>query len=100
MLGFFRIARAMRIVRVLRTVRHLKQLRHLISGIFATLASSFWALTILALIIYVFSIAFTEAATRYLYGGSSCTGAWSADDHCANVHYFFGSLQQSCLTLF
>ena len=56
-----RITRVVRTVRLIRLFRFVLALRTLITSIFSTLKSLFWALILLALIVYVFAVLFAQA---------------------------------------
>jgi len=95
LLSLLRMTRSLRLVRVLRVIRNLRPLTILIGTILATLLQVFWALFLLSIIIYTFSVAFTLGAAEYLYGQAECT-----DPNCEVVLWFFGTLPTSFSTLF
>jgi len=94
-LSLLRMARLFRLVRVLRSLRNLRRLTTLIRTLCATLTACFWALTLLSIIIYVFSVAFTLAAAKYLHGDTECIGP-----QCILIFTHFGTLTRSFATLF
>ena len=61
-----RLTRILKTVRVIRLFRFVLALRTLITSIFSTLKSLFWALMLLTLIVYVFAILFAQAISDYL----------------------------------
>jgi len=77
-----RITRFVRTLRIPRVIRFITALRTLIYSIVATLKSLVWALVLLAMIIYVFAIVFTQSTTDHvlLHGESSLplTMYWSS----------------------
>ena len=65
----FRIIRLTRLVKAVRLVRILRfvmAFRMLIASILNTLKSLFWALMLLALIVYVFAVLFTQAVNDHM----------------------------------
>ncbi|CAE7254642.1 Cacna1h [Symbiodinium sp. CCMP2456] len=90
-----RITRFLKTLRLVRVFRFVMALRTLITSILYTLRSLFWALVLLALIIYVFSVLLAQAVGDYL--------ADSADlDETLVVEAtkYFGSLPYTMLSLF
>ncbi|CAE7227049.1 CAC [Symbiodinium natans] len=61
-----RITRIVKAVRLMRIFRFVMALRMLVSSIVNTLKSLFWALVLLALIVYVFGVVFAQATNDYL----------------------------------
>lgn len=64
--AILRIARMARLIRIVRVLRFSPQLRVLLFMIFESIKSLGWLMCILAVILYIFSICFTMAATEYL----------------------------------
>mmetsp|Transcript_13108 Transcript_13108/g.31267 ORF Transcript_13108/g.31267 Transcript_13108/m.31267 type:complete len:532 (-) Transcript_13108:301-1896(-) len=87
-----RLTRLTRIVRILRVARFLRPLRTLVQSILGTLKALIWAMLLLALINYVFSIIFTDVV-----GNFSVDFPHEDDETLQN---YFGTLQYSSLTLF
>lgn len=85
-----RITRAVRTLRVTRLIRFVASLRTLITSILATLQSLMWALLLLFILIYGVAIAFTEAATDYLFQNGEDPA----------MEAFWGSLPQAMFTLY
>jgi len=83
----------LRIIRVFRVFRFFRELSLLALMIVDSLYSLTWALILLMIIIYVFSICFTTMATDYikLQNGSTLV--------VSEVHRYFGSLPSSIYTL-
>ena len=92
-LRILRMTRLTRIFRVIRVVRFFRSLRTLVFSIVNTLKSLFWAMLLLALIMYVFGILFTDIANNYIIEGG-------AADATAKLQTYFGSLHVSVHTLF
>lgn len=68
-LSYTRLVRGVHMVRVLRVIRVMRffrELRVMVSSIVQSLVSLSWALGLLLLIMYLFTIAFTHAATAYI----------------------------------
>merc|ERR1712176_1015114 len=61
-----KIVKMLRIVRVFRMFRFFRELNIMAFMIVNSMKPLFWALTMLAIILYVFSIVFTSRATDYL----------------------------------
>jgi len=96
-LRILRMTRLTRIFRVIRVVRFFRSLRTLVFSIVNTLKSLFWAMLLLALIMYVFGILFTDVSNNHIVEGGA---AESAKDEIARLETYFGSLHVSVHTLF
>jgi len=98
-----RIARIFRIFRVARIVRFVRALRALIYSILCTIKSVMWAMLLLAIIIYVFALVFTQAVSEYIvinsieYDGEDIEACGSDE---AILLMYWGSLPISMFTLF
>jgi len=71
-LTYARLLRGFRMVRVLRVIRVMRlfrELRLMVCSIIQSLVSLSWALLLLLLIMYLFTILFMHAATQYLHEG-------------------------------
>jgi len=93
-----RILRILRIVRILRVVRvlHLiSELRTIVSSIVGSFKSLGWTVLLLALMIYIVAVYFTQSTTAHMVAikGSNMT----KDDE--DLQYFFGSLPRTGLSL-
>jgi len=95
--------RVLRVVRILRSLRMLRLMRfaHLIRKLrFITLAivncstTLMWAVLVLVLVTFVFSILFLNASAQYI------ADAEGNDLHVEEMRVFFGSLFMTMLTLF
>lgn len=64
--AILRIVRMARLIRIVRVLRFSPQLRMLLFMIFESVKSLLWLLLTLVVILYIFSICFTMAATDYL----------------------------------
>ncbi|CAE7259013.1 unnamed protein product [Symbiodinium natans] len=60
-----RVTRVLKIAQLLRIFRFVMALRTLVQSIFHTLKALVWALLLLALIVYVFAVIFTQAVSDY-----------------------------------
>lgn len=88
------MGRLLRVIRVVRVVRVFKALRTLVHSLVDTTKSLVWAMLLLALIVYIFSILFTDVVLDHLqYDGTSSIG----DEKLA---MYFGTIFSSCTTLF
>jgi hypothetical protein len=95
MLRVVRISRLVRVCRVIRVVGFITALRTLVDSIACTLKSLGWALLLLAMIIYVFGILFTQAVVDFVYSNGHAD-----DPGDQELLFFFGSLGVSTLTLY
>ena len=83
-----------KVVRVFRVVKFFRSLRTLVQSLMGTMKSLFWAMILLALIIYIFSILFTDAVIDYVRE----SGVVELND--TVLEQSFGTLYESYLTLF
>lgn len=99
-----RITRLIRIFRITRIMRFVRALRTLVFSILCTLKSLIWAMLLLLLIVYVFGIIFTQAASDYLVGKGiyvdALPSAWAPPDEIISLRRYWGSLSTSMFTLF
>ena len=91
-----RFAELRKTVRVIRLFRFVLALRTLITSIFSTLKSLFWALMLLTLIVYVFAILFAQAINDHLQ--TSAETFDEADLWATKTYY--GDLANTMLSLF
>ncbi|CAJ1331610.1 unnamed protein product [Effrenium voratum] len=91
-----RITRIVKVVRLMRVFRFVLAFRTLIASIADTLKSLFWALMLLATIVYVFAVLFTQAVNDFLRDESS---SMSSDEEELAMKYF-ASLGDTMLSLF
>ncbi|CAE7216695.1 Scn11a, partial [Symbiodinium natans] len=81
-----RVARVLRITRLIRVTRlaklmlWLKALRTLLYSVFVTLKSLVWAMVLLVLIMYVFAILLTQAATERMRELQAPDAEWTDSD--------------------
>ncbi|CAE7319879.1 unnamed protein product [Symbiodinium sp. CCMP2592] len=100
-----RVARVLRITRLIRVTRlaklmlWLKALRTLLYSVFVTLKSLVWALVLLVLIMYVFAILLTQAATDRIREMQAAPDFEWTDSDLA-LKDFWGSLGDAVSTLF
>eukprot|EP00971_Amphidinium_carterae_P313583 6232363-Amphidinium_carterae.1 len=69
--GYVRLLKTVRMVRVLRVIRVLRlfrELRRMVTSILSSMAALCWALFLLLIIMYVFSVIFMQAGVVYLDG--------------------------------
>lgn len=89
-----RITRLFKAVRLMRIFRFVRALQTLITSILHTLKSLFWAVVLLGLIVYVFSVLFTQIVNDELLDGN-----WSFEQKQQALRYF-GDLYRTMLSLF
>jgi len=92
-----RITRIVKTVRLMRVFRFVLALRTLIHSIIHTLKSLFWALVLLALIVYVFALIFTQAVHGHMDEESSNQ---MSDEDLQNAQRYYGSLSVTMFSLF
>lgn len=92
-LRLLRFGRIVRVVRIVRVARLFRSLRTLINSLVGTLKSLFWSLLLLALIMYMFGILFTDAVLDH-------RNELNFADETSNLSKFFGGLYPSIVTLF
>jgi len=85
----FRITRLLQLIRSVRLVRFISAFRELVLSVIDTVRQVVWAMLLLVLMIYSFGILFTDMALQYLEETSDPV-----------LDNFFGSVYQSCSTLF
>lgn len=96
-----RLSRLMRLFRIGRIVRFVRSLRTLVISILSTLKSVFWSMLLLVIIMYVFAILFTQAASDYQVSidiGGEDPGLDPPDAELLEYHW--GSLGDAILTLY
>eukprot|EP00747_Dinoflagellata_sp_TGD_P216324 gnl/TRDRNA2_/TRDRNA2_88893_c0_seq1.p1 gnl/TRDRNA2_/TRDRNA2_88893_c0~~gnl/TRDRNA2_/TRDRNA2_88893_c0_seq1.p1 ORF type:complete len:719 (+),score=148.61 gnl/TRDRNA2_/TRDRNA2_88893_c0_seq1:49-2205(+) len=107
--SFVRIIRMLRLVKVLRIIRvlrFLRELRMMLCCVFNSMVSLMWAMLLLALIMFLFSICCMQGATLYLTalndeemeaaqqpGADGQAALWS------EFHTYYGSLGTTALTM-
>eukprot|EP00913_Durusdinium_trenchii_P014094 g13228.t1 len=92
------MGRLLRVFRVIRVVRIFKALRKLVASLVDTTKSLIWAMFLLGLIIYIFSILFTDIVLDFLEENLNNTSA-DADVQ-DNLQWYFGNIYTSGETLF
>lgn len=96
-----RVTRLMRLFRIGRIVKFIRSLRLLVYSILSTLKTVFWAMLLLAIIIYVFAILFTQAVSDYKVALDVGLVDALMDEELHDVlTYHWGSLADSMLSLF
>eukprot|EP00929_Paragymnodinium_shiwhaense_P120580 TRINITY_DN9253_c0_g5_i1.p1 TRINITY_DN9253_c0_g5~~TRINITY_DN9253_c0_g5_i1.p1 ORF type:complete len:549 (+),score=89.20 TRINITY_DN9253_c0_g5_i1:118-1764(+) len=88
---FVRLLRLLRIVRLLRVLNLVEELQQIIISLVGSLSSLAWVLMLLAVLVYFFSVLFTQMALVNI----------SPDDpDFERIIHFFGSIPRTALTLF
>ncbi|CAE7670060.1 Scn11a [Symbiodinium pilosum] len=93
-----RLGRLVRVVRIVRVVKLFRALRTLVYSLLGTLKSLFWSFLLLALIIYIFGILFTDVVLNHLW--EQAEQGISVDTDTDEVRFYFGTLYVSIITLF
>lgn len=88
-----RIARVARVVRAIRIMRFLRGFKVLIDAIYGTLCSCVWALLLLLIIIYVFSLIFAQFSSDFLAGKTDRQSEYEV------LEFYFGNFSSSMFTL-
>eukprot|EP00434_Breviolum_minutum_P026505 symbB.v1.2.023431.t1/scaffold2143.1/size88057/2 len=100
-LRLVRITRIVKVARLARVLRFVMALRTLISSIIYTLKSLIWAMILLGLIVYVFSVLFAQAVGDALIQYSTGSPDNVLDDvDIAGMRRYFGTLEDTMLSLF
>jgi len=97
-------------VRLLKIARYLtffRELRLMIFGLIASMRSLLWSFVMLALVVYIFSIVFVQAAIVFLQkdNGAKCAhlqndnSCPNEEDLCCEFKTYFGSVEVSMRTL-
>lgn len=86
-----RVLRLVRITRLIRVLRMVHELRTLVASIMGSFKSLGWTLLLLMIVIYTFSVLFTQIVLDRLK---------SDPPHADALHRWFGSLARTALTLF
>lgn len=100
-MSFLRICRVFRLIRVVRLVRTVKWLRSLRTMLFAIIKSMsclLWAFVMILLVMFVFGIIFGNAAASYFETLDLNDPKEVANAE--NLHTLFGSMYESCVSLF
>jgi len=66
LLRAIRVSRMLQMLRIIRMMRYIRDLWHMVCSIMQSLGSISWALLLLLIIMYLFTIAFMQAALMYL----------------------------------
>eukprot|EP00929_Paragymnodinium_shiwhaense_P071906 TRINITY_DN36514_c0_g1_i1.p1 TRINITY_DN36514_c0_g1~~TRINITY_DN36514_c0_g1_i1.p1 ORF type:complete len:776 (+),score=165.94 TRINITY_DN36514_c0_g1_i1:78-2330(+) len=94
LLRAIRIFRLLRVMKIIRVMRFFHALRVLLSAIFSTLKSCVWALMLLSLVMYIFSVAFTYGTAMYM------DLEYVEGTPLPQARQHFGSIPRSIYTLF
>eukprot|EP00440_Ansanella_granifera_P067531 gb/GFBE01073249.1/.p1 GENE.gb/GFBE01073249.1/~~gb/GFBE01073249.1/.p1 ORF type:complete len:660 (+),score=121.15 gb/GFBE01073249.1/:1-1980(+) len=95
-LRVIRIVRIVRAVRIVRLIKFIRALRTLVSSIASTLRSLVWAMLLLYMIIYVFSVLFTDVVTGYRIDELENI----SDEEMDFLTHRFGGMDATIITLF
>jgi len=93
-LRLVRVIRSVRMLRLMRFTGLIRRLRMLSVAIMNCSTMLMWAVTILFLVMFSFSVVFINAASQYI------SDAGESDENIDNMKLFFGSLPMAILTLF
>ena len=89
--GVLRVLRVARLFRIIRVLRFLKEVRVMLVAILGSFLSLFWALLMMAVIIFIFAVYFMQRMTSHLSNTSD--ELWSLQKE------YFRSTQQSMFVL-
>ncbi|CAE7608334.1 Scn11a [Symbiodinium sp. CCMP2456] len=89
----FRVTRLLQTVRSLRMIRFLTALRTIVYSMVGATKSLFWILLLLCLILYIFSILFTDAVVHHAQTNPDSI-------HLPEMRKYFGSVSTSMNTLY
>eukprot|EP00930_Biecheleria_cincta_P005275 TRINITY_DN10619_c0_g1_i5.p1 TRINITY_DN10619_c0_g1~~TRINITY_DN10619_c0_g1_i5.p1 ORF type:complete len:594 (+),score=72.64 TRINITY_DN10619_c0_g1_i5:47-1783(+) len=96
-LRIIRMTRLAKLVRIVRFVRFVRALRTLTMSIVSTLKSLVWSMLLLASILFIFGVLFTDVTTTHL---SDVPGPWDPSSAEAVLSIHFNSIPRSMLTLY
>lgn len=88
-----RVLRIVKLLRVVRVLRFLHELRTITMSVINSIKSLFWTCVLLGIVLYTFSIFFTQVVTQYR---KYCTDP----DGCQSLEEHFGSIEITSLSLF
>lgn len=88
-LRLLRILRVIRVARLVRAVHLFDELRVITSSIAGSTSTLLWSMVLLAMMIYIFSLVFMQIILSY-----------GETPHHEAIHYWFGSLFRTLLTMF
>ncbi|CAE7670095.1 Cacna1h, partial [Symbiodinium pilosum] len=102
LMRLIRVGRLFRVVRIMKVVRLFRSLRTLVQSLVGTLKSLAWAMVLLSLIMYIFSILFTDAALDFIVDANLQVEPLTLDEQqlLHDVNLYFGSLYKSFITMF
>ncbi|CAE7506229.1 CACNA1F [Symbiodinium natans] len=102
LMRLIRVGRLFRVVRIMKVVRLFRSLRTLVQSLVGTLKSLAWAMVLLSLIMYIFSILFTDAALDFIIETKEQVEPMTSEQvqHLSEVTLYFGSLYRSFITMF
>lgn len=103
-LALVRVFRLLRLLRVLRLLRRFPELMMVMEGIVASVRSLFWVMLLLLVVLFAFSILFTEIVGQSGQGFQArddSSSALSRDSTASNFnsYMYFGNLARSMLSL-
>lgn len=93
-LRMMRLLKTMKMLRVVRVMRFFKVLRTMLSNVVASMATLFWSVLMLVIIMYMFGLVFIQAVTSYL----SITP--KEEVHVEDIENYWSGVGQSTLTLY
>ena len=101
LMRLIRVGRLFRVVRIMKVVRLFRSLRTLVQSLVGTLKSLAWAMVLLSLIMYIFSILFTDAALDFIIETKEQVEPMTSEQvqHLSEVTLYFGSLYRSFITM-
>ncbi|CAE7631937.1 scn4aa [Symbiodinium necroappetens] len=105
-LRILRVFRLVRLVRVVRNVKSLKSLRTMIFALINSFTSLLWALIVICLIIFIFSILFCNGVAAHnntIFRNLQNVSAWEENEMVQEAllgEKHFGGLWSTCVSLF
>lgn len=90
-----RLLKTLKIFRVVRVMRFFRELRVMLESIFGSIATLFWSITMLSIVVYVFGLCFLQAVTGYLEGTSSVDSKIKDQ-----IRTYWSSVFQAAVTLY
>mmetsp|Transcript_727 Transcript_727/g.1287 ORF Transcript_727/g.1287 Transcript_727/m.1287 type:complete len:628 (+) Transcript_727:35-1918(+) len=97
-LTMVRIIRIVRIARIIRVIRLLRQVRTMIYTLLNTLSALFWSVMLMSIVMYIFSIGFTQAVMEHILRYEEVHEV--RPDYEEAMLKYWGSLLKTTYTLF
>jgi len=95
-LRMMRLLKMVKMIRIIRLMRSMRELRLILFAIMGSMRSMFWSLSLLATVVYMFSIIFVQYSAAHLQTSHQSVSS----EMLADYQYFFGHMPTGMCTLF